>query len=192
MAQEKLKDHIIERTLERFLFASRWLLVPFFVALVVALVVLMFKALQELWHFITHAFVATESDVILGVLALIDLTLTGSLILIVIFSGYENFVSKIQHSDHEDWPEWMSKIDFSGLKLKLLSSIVAISAIQVLKAFMNLKNISDRDLMWYVGIHMMFVLSGVFMAWTDKISGESKSGKDASKKKDAYETGGEA
>ncbi len=190
MAQEKLKDHIVERTLERFLFASRWLLVPFFVALVVSLVVLMFKALQELWHFITHAFVATESDVILGVLALIDLTLTGSLILIVIFSGYENFVSKIQHSDHEDWPEWMSKIDFSGLKLKLLSSIVAISAIQVLKAFMNLKNISDRDLMWYVGIHMMFVLSGVFMAWTDKISGESKSSKDTVKKKDAYETGG--
>ncbi len=192
MAEEKLKDHIIERTLERFLFASRWLLVPFFVALVVALVVLMVKALQELWHFITHAIVATESDVILGVLALIDLTLTGSLILIVIFSGYENFVSKIQHSDHEDWPEWMSKIDFSGLKLKLLSSIVAISAIQVLKAFMNLKNISDRDLMWYVGIHMMFVLSGVFMAWTDKISGESKSSKEAPKKKDAYETGGTA
>ena len=192
MAEQKLKDHIIERTLERFLFASRWLLVPFFVALVVALVVLMFKALQELWHFITHAFVATESDVILGVLALIDLTLTGSLILIVIFSGYENFVSKIQHSDHEDWPEWMSKIDFSGLKLKLLSSIVAISAIQVLKAFMNLKNISDSDLMWYVGIHMMFVLSGVFMAWTDKISGESSSKKVSSKKQDGYETGGGA
>jgi uncharacterized protein (TIGR00645 family) len=192
MSEHGVKDHFIERNLERFLFASRWLLTPFFVALVVALVVLMFKALQELWHFITHAFVASESDVILGVLALIDLTLTGSLILIVIFSGYENFVSKIQHSDHEDWPEWMSKIDFSGLKLKLLSSIVAISAIQVLKAFMNLKNISDRDLMWYVGIHMMFVLSGVFMAWTDKISGESKSSKETSKKKDDYETGGGA
>jgi uncharacterized protein (TIGR00645 family) len=193
MSEPGLKDHFIERNLERFLFASRWLLTPFFVALVVALAVLMVKALQELWHFITHALVATESEVILAVLALIDLTLTGSLILIVIFSGYENFVSKIQHSDHEDWPEWMSKIDFSGLKLKLLSSIVAISAIQVLKAFMNLKNISDRELMWYVGIHMMFVLSGVFMAWTDKISGESKSSKKATpKKKDAYETGGGA
>jgi uncharacterized protein (TIGR00645 family) len=193
MSEHGLKDHFIERNLERFLFASRWLLAPFFVALVVALVVLMVKALQELWHFITHALVATESEVILGVLALIDLTLTGSLILIVIFSGYENFVSKIQHSDHEDWPEWMSKIDFAGLKLKLLSSIVAISAIQVLKAFMNLKNISDRELMWYVGIHMMFVLSGVFMAWTDKISGEGKAGKKASpKKKDSYETGGGA
>ncbi len=189
MSEPAQKDHIIERTLEKFLFASRWLLVPFFVALVASLVVLMFKALQELWHFITHAFVATESDVILGVLALIDLTLTGSLILIVIFSGYENFVSKIQHSDHEDWPEWMSKIDFSGLKLKLLSSIVAISAIQVLKAFMNIKNISDRELMWYVGIHMMFVLSGVFMAWTDKISGEGHAAK-SDAKKDGYQTGG--
>jgi uncharacterized protein (TIGR00645 family) len=193
MSEPGLKDHFIERNLERFLFASRWLLTPFFVALVVALAVLMVKALQELWHFITHALVATESEVILAVLALIDLTLTGSLILIVIFSGYENFVSKIQHSDHEDWPEWMSKIDFSGLKLKLLSSIVAISAIQVLKAFMNIKNISDRELAWYVGIHMMFVLSGVFMAWTDKISGESKSSKKTSpKKKDGYETGGGA
>jgi uncharacterized protein (TIGR00645 family) len=75
----------------------------------------------------------------------------------------------------------MGKIDFSGLKLKLLSSIVAISAIQVLKAFMSLKTISDRDLAWYVGIHMMFVVSGLFMAWTDKVSGESHSGKKAAK-----------
>ena len=186
------KDHLLERIIERFLFASRWLLAPFFMALVVALVVLLFKALQELWHFVTHAFTATESEVILAVLALIDLTLTGSLILIVIFSGYENFVSKIQHSDHEDWPEWMSKIDFSGLKLKLLSSIVAISAIQVLKAFMNVKNMSDRDLMWYAAIHMVFVISGLFMAWTDRISGEAHGGKSEKTKpgKDDYATGG--
>jgi uncharacterized protein (TIGR00645 family) len=189
MADGKSKDGVIERNLERFLFASRWLLTPFYLALVVALAVLLLKAMQELWHFASHAFTATESEVILAVLALIDLTLTGSLILIVIFSGYENFVSKIQHSDHEDWPEWMSKIDFSGLKLKLLSSIVAISAIQVLKAFMNIKNISDRDLMWYVGIHMMFVLSGVFMALTDKISGEGHAAKSETKK-EGYETGG--
>ena len=186
------KDSLAERLIEQFLFASRWLLAPFFMALVVALAVLLFKALQELWHFVTHAFTATESEVILAVLALIDLTLTGSLILIVIFSGYENFVSKIQHSDHEDWPEWMSKIDFSGLKLKLLSSIVAISAIQVLKAFMNVKNMSDRDLMWYAAIHMVFVISGLFMAWTDRLSGEAHAAKPAPKKqgKDDYATGG--
>jgi uncharacterized protein (TIGR00645 family) len=164
---------MIERFLERFLFASRWLLAPFYVALVVVLAVLMLKALQELWHFVTHAFAATEAEVVLAALTLIDMTFTGSLIVIVILSGYENFVSKIRGNDHEDWPEWMGKIDFSGLKLKLMSSIVAISAIQVLKAFMSLKTISDRDLYWYVGIHMIFVISGLIMAWSDKITGSA-------------------
>jgi uncharacterized protein (TIGR00645 family) len=161
---------MVERNLERFLFASRWLLAPFYAGLVFALAVLLFKAMQELWHFITHALTATESDVILGVLTLIDLTLTGSLIIIVIFSGYENFVSKIDAEGHKDWPDWMGKIDFTGLKLKLLSSIVAISAIQVLKVFMNLKNVSDRDLMWSVIIHLVFVGSGIILALTDRIS----------------------
>ena len=160
----------MERLLERFLFSSRWLLAPFYAGLVLALVVLLIKALQELAHFVLHAFNATEAEVILGVLTLIDLTLTGSLIIIVIFSGYENFVSKIDESEHKDWPEWMGKIDFTGLKLKLLSSIVAISAIQVLKAFMNLKNISDRDLAWGVTIHLVFVFSGIILALSDRIS----------------------
>jgi uncharacterized protein (TIGR00645 family) len=181
MTKHPSGDSFAERMLEKFLFASRWILAPFYIALVVALCVVLLKALQELAHFVAKAWVATESEVILGVLALIDLTLTGSLILIVIFSGYENFVSKIRHTEHEDWPEWMGTIDFSGLKLKLLSSIVAISAIQVLKAFMSLKTISDRDLMWYVGIHLMFVVSGLFMAWTDKLSGEGHSKKLAAK-----------
>jgi uncharacterized protein (TIGR00645 family) len=164
---------MIERVLEKFLFASRWLLAPFYVALVVSLAGLLMKAVQELWHFVSHALTASESDVILGVLSLIDLTLTGSLIIIVIFSGYENFVSKIDESEHRDWPEWMGKIDFTGLKLKLLSSIVAISGIQLLKTFMNIKNVSDRDIMWSVIIHMVFVTSGIILAWTDKISGDA-------------------
>lgn len=161
---------MIERVLERFLFASRWLLAPFYVGLVIALALLLAKAMQELFHFVMHATQASESDVILGVLTLIDLTLTGSLIVIVIFSGYENFVSKIDAEEHKDWPDWMGKIDFTGLKLKLLSSIVAISAIQVLKAFMNLDNMSDRNLTWLVGIHLVFVGSGVILALTDRIA----------------------
>ena len=169
---------MIERYLEKFLFASRWLLAPFYVALVVSLAGLLIKAMQELFHFMTTAVVASESDVILGVLSLIDLTLSGSLIIIVIFSGYENFVSKIDESAHRDWPEWMGKIDFTGLKLKLLSSIVAISAIQLLKSFMNVRNMSDRDLMWLVIIHVVFVGSGILLALTDKISGESHANKD--------------
>lgn len=163
---------MIERFLEGFLFRSRWLLAPFYVMLVLALCVLLIKAGQETWHFVTSALSSTESEVILGVLALIDLTLTGSLIVIVIFSGYENFVSKIDPGKTEDWPEWMGKIDFTGLKLKLLSSIVAISAIQVLKGFMNLKNMGDRDLAWLVGIHLVFVVSGLIMALTDRASAD--------------------
>jgi uncharacterized protein (TIGR00645 family) len=163
----------MERLLERFLFSSRWLLAPFYVALVVALAVLLVKAMQELFHFVVHVATATEADVILGVLTLVDLTLTGSLIIIVIFSGYENFVSRIEASAHKDWPEWMGKIDFTGLKLKLMSSIVAISAVQLLKSFMNVGKASDRDLAWYVGIHLVFVVSGLLLAWTDRISGEA-------------------
>ncbi len=165
---------MIERTLERFLFASRWLLAPFYIALVVALALLLAKTMQELWHFILTVGQQGEADVILAVLSLIDLTFTGSLIVIVIFSGYENFVSKIDENEHKDWPEWMGKIDFSGLKLKLLSSIVAISAIQLLKAFMNIKNTSDRDLYWLVVVHVVFVGSGIILALTDKISAETK------------------
>jgi uncharacterized protein (TIGR00645 family) len=160
----------MEKLLERFLFSSRWLLAPFYVALVVALAILLIKVAQELVHFVARAITATEADAILGVLTLVDLTLTGSLIVIVVFSGYENFVSKIDESQHRDWPEWMGKIDFTGLKLKLMSSIVAISAVQVLKAFMNLKNLSDRELMWSVGIHLVFVGSSLFLALTDRIS----------------------
>ena len=93
---------MLERLLERFLFSSRWLLAPFYAGLVLALVVLLIKAVQELTHFILHAFSAKESDVILGVLTLVDLTLTGSLIIIVIFSGYENFVSRIDESTHKE------------------------------------------------------------------------------------------
>ena len=165
-----------ERWTERLIFSSRWLLAPFYLGLAVALLVLLVKFGQELFHFVSHPFSTTESDTILGVLTLIDLTFTGSLIVIVVFSGYENFVSRIEVEGHEDWPEWMSKIDFTGLKLKLMSSIVAISAIQLLKIFMNLKNTSDREIMWYVGLHVVFVVSGLVLALTDRI-GEGGHGK---------------
>jgi uncharacterized protein (TIGR00645 family) len=161
---------MIEGPLERLLFSSRWLLAPFYLGLVVTLPILLLKAIRELAHLVLHAWSATESDVILGVLTFVDLTLMASLIIIVIFSGYENFVSRIDASEHRDWPEWMGKIDFTGLKLKLMSSIVAISAIQVLKAFMNINNISDRDLTWHITIHLVFVGSGFVLALTDRIS----------------------
>lgn len=158
---------MIARTLERALFASRWLMAPFYVGLVVGLAVLLVKFLQELWHFAEGVFVATESQVILGALSLIDLSLTANLILLVIFSGYENFISRMDLHDQAERPEWMGKVDFSGLKLKLIASIVAISAIQLLKSFMDLGETSDRDIYWMTIVHVVFVMSGVFLALAD-------------------------
>ncbi|MDB5560030.1 MAG: hypothetical protein JWQ36_2964 [Enterovirga sp.] len=170
------RGSLAERAIEFVIFSSRWLLAPFYVGLVLALVVLLLKFLQELFHFISHPFRVTEAETILGVLTLVDLTFTGSLVVIVVFSGYENFVSKIDVAQTRDWPEWMAKIDFTGLKLKLMSSIVAISAIQLLKIFMDLKSITDREIAWYVGLHVVFVISGLVFALTDRI-GEAGHGK---------------
>ena len=165
----------VEHGLESILFNSRWLLAPFYLGLVVSLAVLMLKFMMMLWEFILHAPGAKETDIILGVLSLIDVSLTGNLILIVVFSGYENFVSKIEPGDHPDWPDWMTKVNFAGLKQKLLASIVAISAIQVLKAFMNLDSTFDAQRMgWLVGIHIVFVVSALLLALSDRWGGDSK------------------
>ncbi|MEW6255816.1 MAG: TIGR00645 family protein [Pseudomonadota bacterium] len=165
---------MVEKLVEQVLFRSRWLMAPFYVGLIVALLVLLFKFGHELLHFVSHAVSASESDVILGVLTLVDLTFTGNLVLIVIFSGYENFVSKIDAGSHPDWPDWMTKVDFSGLKQKLLASIVAISAIALLKAFMNMNPSTDTTMiMWLVIIHMVFVISSLILAWSDRIGGSS-------------------
>jgi uncharacterized protein (TIGR00645 family) len=161
----------VERAIEVTIFNSRWLLAPFYFGLVISLLVLLLKFLRILYDFVVHAWGASESDIILGVLSLIDVTLTANLVVIVVFSGYENFVSRIDPSSHPDWPEWMTHIDFSGLKQKVLASIVAISAVQVLKAFMNLDaTLNTERLAWLVGIHVVFVVSTLLLAWSDRIS----------------------
>ena len=167
----------VEHGLESVLFNSRWLLAPFYLGLVVSLAVLLLKFCMLLWEFILHAPGSKESDIILGVLSLIDVSLTGNLILIVVFSGYENFVSKIDPGAHPDWPEWMTKVDFAGLKQKLLASIVAISAIQVLKAFMNIDTVFEPSrLGWLVGVHLLFVVSAFMLAISDRWSGGDHGG----------------
>ena len=168
---------MLEKALEGTLFASRWLLAPFYLGIALGVVILLVKFMQELLHLALMSISGTEAEIILGVLTLVDLALMGSLLLIVIFSGYENFVSKIDHSTHRDWPEWMGTIDFTALKLKLLSSIVAISAIHLLKQFMSIRfaqqgmtPANDRELFWYVVIHVVFVISSVLLALSDRIS----------------------
>ena len=163
----------MEHLLERTIFASRWLLAPFYLGLCLALVLLLVKFGQELLHVAPAVLTMSESDVVLSILALIDLSLAGNLLLLVIFSGYENFVSKIDVGDHKDRPDWMGKVDYSGLKLKLLASIVAISAIQLLRAFMNIKSMTNEELAWLVGIHMCFVVCDVLLALMDRLTESS-------------------
>ena len=156
---------------ERFLFASRWLLAPLYLGMVVALVAIIVKFFQELWHLVSHIVDADGDTVILGVLALIDLALLANLVLIVIFAGYENFVSKIAAArKSEDRPNWMGHVDFSGLKMKLIGSIVAISAIGLLADFIGMEDDAHIDaalLTWRVVLHLTFVVSGVLFAIMD-------------------------
>ena len=177
---------MIERRLEQTIFASRWLMAPFYLGLIGALIILLVKFAQELFYFLPKVLVAKDTEVILAVLTLIDLSLAGNLVLIVIFSGYENFVSKINTGNHEDRPNWMGSVDFSGLKMKLIGSIVAISAISLLRSFLKIGETVDPDfnwqpIFWQVIIHLTFVVSGVAMAmsdWLQSRTGDSKAPED--------------
>jgi uncharacterized protein (TIGR00645 family) len=161
---------MIERILVRILFSSRWLLAPLYFALAVSLFALLAKAGQRLWELGAGFQNLSEANLMLGVLAIVDLTLTASLIVIVIFSGYVNFISRIDASEHKDWPQWMASVDFSELKLKLMSSIVAISAIKLLESFMEVGHESDRDLYFLTGIHLTFVVSTLVLALSDRLN----------------------
>jgi uncharacterized protein (TIGR00645 family) len=130
---------------------------------------------NEAIHEFSGVLTMSPEDAILMVLSLIDLSLAGNLLMIVVFSGYENFVSKIDTGGDEDRPSWMGTVDFSGLKMKLIASIVAISAIALLRAFMKLSEgeaIPDRTLAWLVGIHLTFVVSGEILAAMDYVAGK--------------------
>ena len=164
-----------EATLESWVFRSRWLLAPFFIGLLLAIIALLIKFLKQLWELALSMFTLSSDDMIISILTLVDASLIAALLLIIGFSGYENFVSKIGTGEHEDRPAWMGRVGFSDLKIKLMGAIVAISAVELLKAFINVDDFTWQDLSWKVGIHITFVVSGVLFAVTDKIT-ESKPG----------------
>jgi uncharacterized protein (TIGR00645 family) len=171
--------HRTEHLLEVLIFNSRWLLAPFYVGMVIAIGLLLVKFTVEFFHIVTHIFSSSESEFILAVLTLVDMSLVANLLIIIIFAGYENFVSKIDTGGHEDRPDWMGKVDFAGLKLKLIASIVAISAIELLKGFVKVENLTAEELAWNgplawkVIIHVVLVLSGVLFAVMDRMSEHS-------------------
>lgn len=160
----------VERALELWLFRSRWLMAPFYVGLILALVVLLWVFAAETWHEVSDLANMSEARAVTMALSLIDLSLAGNLVIIVIFSGYENFVSRIETEDHAERPDWMGSIDYSGLKMKLMASIVAISAVAVLRAFMQMAEaeaVPTTKLAWLVGIHLAFVVSALLLALMD-------------------------
>lgn len=159
-----------EAFFESLMFRSRWLLAPFFFGLLVAIGAMLVKFMKQLVALLMALFGGADHDIIVPVLALIDSALIASLLLIIAFSGYENFVSKIGVGKHEDRPAWMGKVGFSDLKIKLMGAIVAISAVELLKAFINADQFTNTQLGWRVGIHLTFVISGVLFAITDRIS----------------------
>jgi uncharacterized protein (TIGR00645 family) len=165
-----------ESSIEKTIFASRWLLAPFFIGLVVAILALFAKFAKELYFLLTHMFTNTGEQTIITILSLVDATLIACLLLIIIFSGYENFVSKIDFDNHIDRPQWMGKVGFSDLKIKLIGAIVAISAVELLKAFINMQHLTNTELAWRVGIHLTFVFSGVLFALTDFIVSKKSGG----------------
>ena len=184
MSKSKMRDKI-ENTLEYSMFASRWLMAPVYVVLCLSLAFIMLKVLQEFLHSIYYVDAIKGvvwfkilnyglTDLLLSVLHIVDLALIGNLVLMIIFAGYENFVSKIDIAkDSEDKPSWMGKVDFSGLKLKLVASIVAISGINLLETFLDLDNATDRDVEWQIIIHLVFVGSGVLLALMDYIASKT-------------------
>ena len=164
----------IENGLEKLIFNSRWLLAPFYLGLVLALALLLVKFAKEFLHFAPLVFNAEGGEVIIGLLSLIDVVMVANLLIIIVFAGYENFVSQINTGDHEDRPSWMGHVGFAELKMKLIGSIVAISGIELLKAFMHVASMTNEQLAWKVGIHMTFVVSGVLFALMDRIADGKK------------------
>ena len=160
----------MESLSEKILYASRWLLAPIYLGLSFGLLLLGLKFFQEVFHVLPLVFSTKEADLVLIILSLIDLSLVGGLIVMVMLSGYENFVSNIELEEGKEKLSWLGKMDAGSLKQKVAASIVAISSIHLLKKFMNAQSIDNDKLMWFVIIHLTFVVSAIGMAYVDKMN----------------------
>ncbi len=165
ISKEELRE-LIEDYTERFLYASRWILSPIYLILIVILLLILGKFTLNTIEFISIMTTLTNNEWIIHVLELLDLSLLANLVLIVAFSGYENFVSKIDVAEnHVDRPSWMGRLDFSGLKLKIIGSVVAISLVELLQDFLNVSSGIDYNVeFWRVILHLTFVFTGLVFA----------------------------
>jgi uncharacterized protein (TIGR00645 family) len=159
------------RAAERFLFASRWLLVPFLAGLVIGLVALLLRFGKEVWDVAHLVFAESDKELLGAILSLIEFALIGSLILIVVLSSYVNFVSPVKAADHPSWPEWIGHISFAELKRKLIATIATIASVQLLKELESIDDLSDRHLAWLVGMLIAFVVTGLIVSLSDRLAG---------------------
>lgn len=166
---------MLEQMFEKLMYASRWIMAPIYLGLSCLLFALGIKFFQEVWHLVPVLFEIKEVDLILVALSLIDMALVGGLIVMVMFSGYENFVSKLDVSEDQEKLGWLGKLDSNSLKNKVAASIVAISSIHLLKIFMNAQSVPNDKIMWYLLIHITFVISAFAMGYLDKLVRDGKS-----------------
>jgi len=173
---EPSKDGFIETSIERIIFGSRWILSIFYLMLILTLLLVAIKFVKEFAEFVMVFWSDGESEFVSGVLSIVDKTLLANLLILIIFSGYENFVSVIGVAEKShDRPKWMGEVDFAGLKLKLIGSIVALSGVHLLSAFLEIEGSDKEDLGWMIGLHITFVVTGVLFAYMEKIAESSKS-----------------
>ncbi len=169
----------IEHFIESIILASRWILVVFYLGLAAALGLYAISFGRKLWEYFSKVMVLEETDAILKILSLIDASLVASLVVMVMISGYENFVSQFDNVDQKKMElAWLGKIDASSLKIKVASTIVAISSIHLLQVFLNSDKFTDSKLMWLTVIHMAFVFSALLLGYLDKLMSSPKTYKD--------------
>jgi uncharacterized protein (TIGR00645 family) len=161
------------QSMERLIFWSRWLQAPLYLGLIVAQGVYVFQFLRELVHLVTVSGASAETEIMLSVLGLIDVVMIANLLIMVIIGGYETFVSRLDLDDHPDQPEWLSHVNAGVLKIKLSTAIIGISSIHLLKTFINAGNMPEQAIQWQVIIHLVFLLSAMAMAFTDRLMNQS-------------------
>jgi uncharacterized protein (TIGR00645 family) len=165
------KDGFLESSIEKVIFGSRWILSIFYLMLILTLLLVAVKFVKEFAEFLMVFWSVDESEFVTGVLSIVDKTLLANLLILIIFSGYENFVSVIGVAEKShDRPKWMGEIDFAGLKLKLIGSIVALSGVHLLSAFLEIETTDKEDLAWMIGLHVTFVVTGVLFAYMERIA----------------------
>jgi len=160
---------IIERYIERFIFFSRWMQMPVYLGLIIASLLYSIKFMIQLWHLISNFYAMDDNAIMLSVLGLIDISMVINLLVVVFIGGYITFVSKISFGNHEDKPDWLSKINASSLKIKLIISLVSISGVHLLKTFIDIHNIPLQDAILQIVIHIVFIISALLLAYADKI-----------------------